>query len=200
MRLLVTGTGRCGTGWFASALTAAGVECGHERAFNATNHQTLGWVAEASWLAAPYLGDLDGDVYVVHLVRHPLTVVASRASKKTFRLKPRPTRHGRFAIRHAPEVGRYRTRVERSAAHYVAWTRMITQHGPGELVRLEDVTAGTVQRLARLVDPSARLETLPETTNGSRTAPPKVGWKALRHIPGFVDVAAEFGYREGKRR
>ena len=79
MRVLITGTGRCGTGWMARALTAAGAPCGHEAAFTARRHGDCDWVAESSWLAAPYLDRLDG-VYVVHLVRDPLKTIASRAA------------------------------------------------------------------------------------------------------------------------
>ena len=60
MRVLITGTGRCGTGWMARALTAAGAPCGHEAAFTARGHGDCDWVAESSWLAAPYLDRLDG--------------------------------------------------------------------------------------------------------------------------------------------
>lgn len=99
MRVLITGTGRCGTGWMARALTAAGAPCGHEAAFTARGHGDCDWVAESSWLAAPYLDRLDG-VYVVHLVRDPLKTIASRAATPTFR--PRLSGHGRFAVHHAP--------------------------------------------------------------------------------------------------
>jgi hypothetical protein len=48
MRVLITGTGRCGTGWMARALTAAGAPCGHEAAFTARGHGDCDWVAEVS--------------------------------------------------------------------------------------------------------------------------------------------------------
>src|SRR5690606_41523338 len=100
MRVLITGTGRCGTGWMAGALTAAGAPCGHEAAFTARRHGDCDCVAESSWLTAPYLDRLDG-AYVVHLLRDPLKTNASRAATPSFR--PRLSGHGRLPLHHAPD-------------------------------------------------------------------------------------------------
>jgi hypothetical protein len=65
LKLVLTGTGRCATGFYAKFLTSAGATCGHERFFGvggleaaldvlAAGHW-VGTVAESSWLAAPFL-------------------------------------------------------------------------------------------------------------------------------------------------
>lgn len=192
VRLLITGTGRCGTGFLAAALTAAGVQCGHEQAFTRKRHGHGAWAAEASWLAAPYLTALD-DTYVVHLVRDPLKVIASFAARATLRV---PNRMGRFIMRHTPVVADATTQVERAGLHYVAWNRMIAHAPPDEVLRLEDVTASTITRLARMVVPGAGLCRLPAPSNTTPEPVPELGWASVEHIPGLVGLASEYGYTE----
>lgn len=176
----------------ARALTAAGAPCGHEAAFTARGHGDCDWVAESSWLAAPYLDRLDG-VYVVHLVRDPLKTIASRAATPTFR--PRLSGHGRFAVHHAPDILRGHGRVERSAWHWVCWTRIITEGRPDEVLRVEDVTADDVTRLARLaVADAPGITRLPAPANTAKRPLPQVGWDRVSHVPGLADAAASYGY------
>lgn len=81
MTVLCTGVGRSGTAYMAAVLTAAGLPCGYEQIFNVDRLAGKGsceqprWgdaVAESSWFAVPWLGNLPKDVFVVHLARHPL--------------------------------------------------------------------------------------------------------------------------------
>jgi hypothetical protein len=80
MKLVVTGTGRSGTGWCATVLNSAGIFTGHENVFTpkAAAGGLIDWceyVADASWLAVPRLPLMNVDSCLV--VRHPLEVVAS---------------------------------------------------------------------------------------------------------------------------
>lgn len=81
MRLVVTGTGRSGTGWAAAILNSAGVFCGHENVFTPRTVKPLtyidwcGYKADASWLAVPRLPLMN--VRAALIVRNPLEVVAS---------------------------------------------------------------------------------------------------------------------------
>lgn len=190
-RLLVTGTGRSGTMWAAEALTEAGAPCGHEHIFGRTDRSTLHrWRAEASWRAAPHLDGLPSDIYVVHLVRHPVHTVASRAKRHTFQ-DPVPS-GGLWAMDVCPEIAEGATALERSAIHWAAWNRLVEPHAH-ERLRLEDVTAADVERLARLVNPDARLDRLPPPVHVSVPAV-RVSWDDLAHITGLVDLAASYGY------
>lgn len=89
--IVVTGTGRCGTGYIAQVLTSAGCPCSHEGVFNRAGWEKA-WElmqlrianphwehhAESSWLAAPFIQRPElKDVTVVHLVRHPKDVMDS---------------------------------------------------------------------------------------------------------------------------
>ena len=89
--IVVSGTGRCGTGYIAQVLSSAGRPCTHEGVFNRQGWE-YAWEqmqlrianphwdfhAESSWLAAPFLDKPElEDATVVHLVRHPKDVLDS---------------------------------------------------------------------------------------------------------------------------
>src|SRR5690606_6155272 len=119
--------------------------------------------------------------------------IASRAPTPTFR--PRLSGHGRFAAHHAPDILRGHDRVERSAWHWVCWTRIITDGRPDEGLRVEDGTADDVTRLARLpgADPPG-LTPLRAPGNTAKRLLPQVGWDRVSHVPGLADAAASYGY------
>lgn len=81
MKLVVTGTGRSGTGWCAATLNSAGVFTGHENVFTpkATRpHAYIDWCeynADCSWLAVARLPLFN--VRAALVIRNPLDVVAS---------------------------------------------------------------------------------------------------------------------------
>ena len=83
LRVVVTGTGRSGTGYGAEVLTRAGVKCGHEVVFQVGGVFARANVqAESSCVAAYYLDDLARDEVPVALVyRHPVAQLASSHAK-----------------------------------------------------------------------------------------------------------------------
>lgn len=193
MRLLITGTGRCGTWWFTHALRSCGVDAQHEVAFSMDRHGEGDWTCEVSWLAAPFT-PLDG-VHVVHLVRHPLPTIGSRAAWGSFSdRKPDrsydPRVKGRWAMHMCPEIREGATPVERAAIHWVRWNEQVVAD---EVLRLEDVTADDVARLARIVDPQAGTPVMGPPVNGS-ISPPQVTWDQVEHVPGLMAMAERFGY------
>ena len=200
MKLLVTGTGRTGTVWLTEALAAAGAPARHEVAFSLARHGDIPWQCEVSWLAAPFLPLDPRRVHVVHLVRDPLATIRSRAAWGSFntngghgidrRIK------GNFALAHAPAIRAGRTPVERAALHYVAWNNMIHDRAPrAELARVEDIDVDTVLRWARIVQPGAKLKTLPADHKNAAPASPPVTWADVEHVPGLVELAEVYGYR-----
>lgn len=189
MRLIVTGTGRSGTLWAAEALSAAGIDCGHERAFDPRRHGEGDWVADSSWLAAPCTPF--ADAYVVHLVRHPLDVIRSRATWGTFQRRRGPW--ARWAIRHVPAMADPTlSPVERAAVHWTGWVQLITAD---ETLRLEGVTAADIGRLARLVDSAAVTPALPAPNHAAARRGRALSWADVGHIPGLLEQAERFGYR-----
>lgn len=81
MKLVVTGTGRSGTGWAAATLNSAGIFTGHENVFTPRTVRPLSYIdwcgynADCSWLAVPRLPLMN--VRAALIVRNPLDVVAS---------------------------------------------------------------------------------------------------------------------------
>jgi hypothetical protein len=81
MRMVITGTGRSGTGWAAATLNSAGVFAGHENVFTpktVRKYSRIEWCdyhADCSWLAVPRLPLMN--VKAALIVRNPLDVVAS---------------------------------------------------------------------------------------------------------------------------
>jgi hypothetical protein len=145
--ILVTGSGRCGTGYMAKAFEAAsGLAFGHEAVF--TNCGLMANRAEmyqgdASWLAAPYFPQIEGSsVTVVHLVRHPLLVIGSLRGIGFFN---KPVVHGEYlqwAMRFTPGIGGIpKQAVE--AWFYFIWNSMV-EHYADYLLRIEDVKPKTI--------------------------------------------------------
>lgn len=194
MRLLVTGAGRTGTTWLTRALRSCGIDARHEIAFNHRVAGVGGWSCEVSWLAAP--STPIADAHVVHLVRHPLEAIASRAAWGTFERRRRPGRYdprvkGRWAVGMCPEIAEGTTAVERAAIHWARWNDMVA--GADELLRIEDVDAAVVTRLARIVDADAGPAALGHPVNQSLD-PPSLDWSDVDHVPGLIDQADEWGY------
>ena len=84
-KLVITGSGRCGTGFVANVLTSLGFPCTHEGVFGPLQADMWrGQMADASWMALPYLEELDPVMAfdppidrVIHLVRNPIDVFNS---------------------------------------------------------------------------------------------------------------------------
>lgn len=93
---VVTGTGRCGTGYMAQVLTDLGVPCGHEQVWTDQGVRPQPQLAgDASWMAIPDLDSYRGTV--IHLVRNPLDVINSLVGIKFFSDPATHGDHHRFA-------------------------------------------------------------------------------------------------------
>jgi len=159
MWLLVTGTGRCGTGYIDHVLSSCGVGCTHEKVFGLAGldyareqvglraeHPDWGWQADCSWYAMPFLDDaVVRDMTVVHLVRHPRNVIRS-----LWRIQNWTSwRYGRgqaFLYEHMPELQDIEDFNSRSAYFWCEWNRRI--EGRADVFhRLEDPVEGLLDEL-----------------------------------------------------
>jgi hypothetical protein len=105
LKIVATGTGRCGTTYVAKLLTSLGINCGHESVFDYSNDEIIkkrivdknyrtlskvsqidndNWInpktitADSSYMAAPYLDWPElKKVKVIHVIRNPLNVIRS---------------------------------------------------------------------------------------------------------------------------
>lgn len=175
MDYLITGTGRCGTMFMANFFTSVGLPCSHESVFTPNGlgwaravmegkiprensrisegkrcvapHAGDPFVAESSYMAAPFLGKVDAKI--VHVVRNPLGVVGSLLGQGFNRFSgssPEDLEDGhisyeRFMYDNVPELRREMPQLDRGCLYYVRWNEMIENSGKVSLFhRIEDGT------------------------------------------------------------
>lgn len=143
LRVIVTGCGRSGTTYMSEVLNAAGLRCGHERAFTVLGPRSRPDLdAESSWYAAPYLDRVDESTKVIHIVRNPSRVVHS-----FFRMglcAVDPWHHYTFgrppymvALKFNVRLSRYRRRWQSVMAHrYLLWEHTTCMSEANEVDRL----------------------------------------------------------------
>ena len=159
----------------ANLLTSVGVACSHEGVFTVGGLESAGevlggvrpwggsgisegarciprgggFVADSSYMAAPFLGYFDARV--IHVVRNPLNVVASLtgdffrqfAGPEPTEYEDRPDHHlyEGFIYGILPELGADMPQIDRACLFYVLWNEMIERSGKVCLFhRIEDDT------------------------------------------------------------
>lgn len=140
MKLLVTGTGRCGTGYMARCFSRLGLLCGHEEVFTPygpVKERMSKWHGESSWLAAPYVDGLKG-VRIINVVRDPYRVLDSMNAIEGFWSNP----YGRFASQWLNIVGV--TQQEKFVEFYLRWMEMLRDV---EIVKVEEVNQPWFERV-----------------------------------------------------
>ncbi len=213
-RLLITGCGRSGTGYVSTLLSRLGLPCSHEvvygEALCSTGAQPV-WSdalrAEASWLAAPYLGSLPAGTIVLHQVREPVSVVRSFLRIRFFEGNG-PFK--RFAERHVPALA-VGSPFERSVKYWLFWNQLVASAAQrSELVyrrhRLEDLDVRFVEKLClEFGVPRSRAEIqralaeIPRdvNTSGSKHSDASVRWSNLPRgdwTPDLEEFAGRVGY------
>ena len=139
--ILLTGTGRCGTGFASKVLTKAGVNCTHEVIFRPRDPEETrqewrarmdnphwGWVGESSWLAMPFLDWPEmKDVTIVHLIRHPKKVMDSQI-RMVFWDGCEYRRYARWASIYAiPEMNDWPRIKDKAALWYLRFNQRIAE-------------------------------------------------------------------------
>lgn len=208
-RLLVVGTGRCGTRYASHVLQASGVRCGHEQVY--TFRVALGirqprwatFTADSSWLAVP---SLPVKARTILLVRHPLDVVHSMLQLGWFADDQRKD-VAKVIYRHRPQIRAEATRPDKALAMWVHWNTCALPYAHA-VVRFEDMVRDPAALLAPagvtgrptaaaleeiLADP-ARVN----TKDDKKVPVPRLKWTDFR--PELAHAAADllpaFGYRE----
>lgn len=164
---VIVGTGRSGTGFIASLLSAGGVKTGHEGWWNPTGRRDLMLEGDASWCAAFELDDYRGRAF--HQIRDPLLTLRSFASTEVAphrRANPWYEYRSRFVnftgdpiVDAVLAVERWLTQSEKVAE----WTW-----------RLEDVTAEHVVRIGNRVGLRVRVDAVEKAIpNAHRNAKAK---------------------------
>lgn len=160
----------------ANYLTSAGIPCSHEAVFtmNGIHYATgvlhghekvvsskisrgdnlsdyeMDIVADASYMAVPFLGDFPG-AKVIHVVRSPKRVVSSFMGFEYF-TKPFPVEHQsnpdhiryeRFIYDNLPELAEDMPQLDRACLYWAGWNEMAEHRGSvGYRHKIEDPTEG----------------------------------------------------------
>lgn len=153
LKILVVGTGRCGTGYLAHCLERSGVACGHEAIFHHWSEQRVrsrlsssNFEAESSWAAAPFLaaGWLPPGVKIVHLTRSPVRVVKSFHDINFFSGERVQKPLNQIVYRNTSIRPETQDRMASSVTHYYEWNALIVERlmaagRPSLMLRLEDL-------------------------------------------------------------
>ena len=151
INILVTGTGRCGTGYMSKLLTSAGLLCGHEEIISflvnlirLINNEKF---AESSWHAAPLLHlPFFNETTIIHAVRNPLHTIQSLIGTKFFIDKGF---HYWYVVQFLPEL---KTLSPDKAPFYyfIEWTKLILKYEDNERYfrhKVEDEPVPLIEQL-----------------------------------------------------
>lgn len=211
LKLLVTGTGRCGTLYYAKVLTQLGIPCGHESLFDFRGYDGLcerlsgirpivlskissddPWVdpakivADSTYGVAPYLRrEPCKGVPVLHIVRHPMLVISSFVQDFSYFANSQPNdNHWQdFIYEHLPELRDILTPPERACFFYVRWNRMIMAAKHNRRYMLHRIEEGlTPKVLDFLTKDIERIEQIPDVPTTTNTRRGKNDLLQFRHI------------------
>jgi hypothetical protein len=177
MKFVVTGTGRCGTGFTARLMTAAGLNCGHEQAFRprpawgeraafrgglkaplarvreGLRRSRLQLDGDASWMAVPRLHQFAGVKFLQ--TRDPIAVIRSFTGTRFFSDPTRNVAQRAYAMAHFSVVG---DDVVDTMRWWVFWNRLARRHAD-LTYRLEDLDQAMLAIMLSMLDidePEAR--------------------------------------------
>lgn len=184
IHLLVTGTGRCGTGYTAALLTASGIPCGHEEVYTASGIQNRHDLeADASWCAVPFLQDFEGRI--VHLVRHPMAVICSFLGIRFF-THDLNSPHRRFAAKHFWRSG---MPVRDAMRWWLELNRAIEPHADVR-IRIEDLPTALPALVGHPITPGPE----PSRRTNHRVRAPIDGLPSGPLKTQILEMAFRYGY------
>lgn len=158
MKYVVTGTARSGTKYAATVLTEAGMKCGHEMVFDSWggNFTTTprwrdesAYYGDSSFIAAPFIPEVKGQLKVVHLVRPPLDVIRSIVGIGHVGDNRSPW--VQFLNAHI-NLTQFPPGPQRAAAYWVRWNRLIQHHKPDVTWDVNDITADDILELSMMTE------------------------------------------------
>ncbi len=108
-------------------------------------------VADASYMAVPFLGDaVFSETKRIHVVRNPIKVVNSFCNYIDYFKGSAPsTPYEEFMYHHVPELRADIPQSDRAALYYVRWNQMIEQQRVDLFYRVEDSPENVVRFLER---------------------------------------------------
>lgn len=196
---MITGTGRCGTGYIAAVLTRLGIPCGHEAIYGPDRVQRRRDLrGDASYLAATHLGSFDG--VIVHQTRDPLMTIGSLLANGFFDRLP-----GDKWLQPVTRVMKLSGRPLHDAMrYYVAWNAIIDPLASVrvKVERMGDGLPAILDAIGELADPEDLVTALTEVSplTNHRADVPRLAWGDLPEGKDLEELRAlslVYGYPVG---
>lgn len=201
LQVLITGTGRCGTGYMSKVLTSSGLPCGHESIFDYSGyydiHKKLTSTrlkAESSWLAAPYTASpILSETKVVKLIRNPQLVVESIWRIGLFE-KESLSPYRNFVYKISPWLEGF-SGLEQVVRFYIDWNHLICCD---YVHKVEDQLDGLFKFLG-LEIPFNVFNNKKYNTRGDKSKMPD--WNVLpkKLMDSFLSEMTQYNYSWGER-
>lgn len=197
-RFVVTGTGRCGTGYVAELFKAMQVSCGHETVYGPEGPREWGTGrGDSSWMAAPFLRDLAGQgIKIIHLHRDPLAVVNSLVGIGFFDPAIDHGPYREFARQWCPQAFQTADPVEAATTFVIWWDSLIRPYADMS-VKVEGLDPIILHQMLHLVGAEPSLAyvqqhfgEVPHDVNTRRRA--TLTWDDMPEA--LADHAEELGY------
>lgn len=206
LKFVIVGTGRSGTTFTSEALTAAGVDVGHERCYGPLEQiYVSGAIGDSSWMAVPFLSGFRGEIF--HQVRHPLSVIDSLVDMGLMVAEfegPKHLKYRTFLEQHFDLVG---DELVDATRFYVDWNLRCEQHAKVRY-RVEDQLALLVDAVeevlpgsgARLMDVLPEIDPATNSRERRGVARARPGGLTLDDLPegphrqALVEMANRYGY------
>ena len=120
-KYLITGCGRSGTGFYSNLLKHNGISCGHESYINYKGINKHNFVAESSWLAVPFITQLNKNIAICRTIREPISLIKSWHQLSILTDKKPP--YTKFIFHHLPEIQKH-TELNAITMYYIEWNKM----------------------------------------------------------------------------
>lgn len=142
---LITGCGHQGTGWMARAMNLMGYATGHEWVYNFRDeHRWANLKGESSWPAASKIIEMHRPMAVMHLIRHPMDVVASIHNSNFLRSEctcgherdaHRSELYVQYVLAEFPDLWDITPDLTRAVAWVVMWNRLVETNAQDRFYR-----------------------------------------------------------------
>lgn len=128
LKYIITGTGRCGTGYMSKIFNRSRIPCGHESIFTHTGislNKKL--VADSSAFAVPYIKDFKNtNVTIIHIMRNPIKVLKSllyhttsfHIDEKINDINNKKNKSAIFLKKYYPEIFEYKNIIDKLIMFY----------------------------------------------------------------------------------
>lgn len=210
---LVTGSGRCGTGYTAKCFEALGYPCGHEVAFNQKTVQSGTFLdvfedrqCDSAPLAAPLIPLLSKNVVVFHQIRNPVEVVRSCMGIRLFELDELLTNSRMDLVRATIQFPA--NELEAAMSYWTQWNTLIGAAAADRvhaMYMIEELDGELLREMVGLIDPDRTLTDEDVTAAFAFAAPshsansksPSVTLASLpdgAHKQQMIEMALQVGY------